>query len=395
MNKQKWKLAFAELSIAAFLLGGTFIAMQPPASVSAQATGVVPAEIDVMKYGAIPESVQADNTLPFQKAIDAAALRGGGVVWVPFLRFYFRGNITIPEGVVLAGRGHGPYDPMQSPALTRQGPTLLPTALGGVAFIRIVGSNSGIQDLIITYPSQFASSAAAPRVYPPTILAEMPSKITRMTLTNSYEGIHAMKGRIYIEDCHIGAYYRDIVVDNALDEVRIVHTTMEPFWDWGYAPPTNIDFWVRANGTGITARKVDGFKLQDVLVQGRYIGIAFDASTVVPDGGPNGSGSDVNLDTVVHGVIATATEERVGFTFNNLEMGPISHLVIPGQERGHAIWLKRLGAATTTPPIINVVGGSMRQLWATQPNGADWAFRVDVGELYKTRILGDDISTRR
>lgn len=356
------------------------------------------AQIDVMDFGAVPENPTVDNTPMFQRALNAGGLRGSAIVWVPSLRFTLRGNLTIPAGVVLAGNGRGPYDPViSSPALKRQGPTLLPEATFGPAFIRIVGANSGVQDLIITYPKQFAPSATAPRVYPPTIQAEQPAKITRMLLTNSYDGVRVLVGRVYIEESHIGAYHRGVVVDNALDEVRIARTVFEPFWNWGLPFGQPVDYWVLANGVGITAGKADGFRMTDVLIFGQNTGILFAKSAYPqwPDGAVSGSGSDVNLDTVMNGVVAQATEERVGFTFTNLHLGPFRHEVTPGYVPGHAIWLQRLSPSTTSPPIISVVGGSIRHLWATQPGGEDWAFRVDVGELYRSRIVGDDLSIRR
>ena len=135
---------------------------------TAQAQPQPPPEYDVTSapYNAQCNSAAVDSTAAFQAALDAAALAGGGIVRVPHCRFWFDGHLQIGHGVVLAGRGIGPYDPNWNPGTgwpsldpKVQGPTLLPR-LGTAsppyqAFIQVNGSNSAIQDLIIHYWDQY------------------------------------------------------------------------------------------------------------------------------------------------------------------------------------------------------------------------------------------------
>lgn len=396
---KSWLQAVAvTLSMSALLATG-YVAVYP-LQVQAQGTSLIQAAINVMQFGAVPEDPSADNTQAFQKAIDAAALRGGGIVWVPFLRFYFNGSLVLKTGVVLAGEGRGPYDVMISPILNRQGPTLLPRAIDGEAFILLQGANTGIEDLIIAYPDQLPPDHpgignTGPKVYPPTILVKNPasSRINRVYIPNSYHAISLFVGRVYIQDCHIGAYKYGVTIDDTWDVVRIQNTVFEPFWDWGFTFPQSVDFWVLNNGTGITARRSDGLMISDVLIFGQQTGILFEKSQTPtdPNGGVSGHGSNINLDSVRNGVIAFASEERVGFVFTNLLMGPY------WDAPGHAIWVGRKDKYENCPPRISVVGGSIRHQWAVKPNGEDWAFRLDEGdgrELHLERIIGYDLGPR-
>lgn len=343
-------------------------------------------------YNVRPERPDLDSTPGLQMALNASGLRAEPV-FLRTGRYWFSGNLTFPENAYLVGDGRGPFDPMVSPIEKLQGPTLLPMCETGGAFITIAGSNGGIDDLIIAYPNQVKPNdpgvgTTGPKVYPPTIKALWPTKIRRCYIPNAYEAIHALRGRIYIEGCHLNGYKRAIVVDDALDVVRITDTIIS-VWMWGLQFPQALDFWCLNNGVGIAAGRADGLQISNVLIFGKHTGLLLEKSRFWPDEGASGQVSNLNLDTVRNGIIAQASEERVGVLFTNLLLGPY------WDAPGHAIWLQRPSSpASKSPPRISVVGGSIRHKWAVKPNGEDYAFRVDAGELYRFGIIGDDKGPR-
>lgn len=357
----------------------------------------------VTDFGAMPDHLEMDSTIAFQ-----AALNTKRAVSVPWGRYRITKPLGADQGSQLIGEGIA-YDPMWAPWAFAQGPTLLIEHDQGEAAITFWGSNAGLERLIIAYPNQAPPSSSAPIPYPPTILAKQPVNISRCYLPNSFDGIEVWAGRTHIENSLIGAYRNGIVVDNALDEVRIDRVYLEPFWEWwGTYPdmvpfPNPIDWWVMAHGTGIVARKADGFRMRDVLVFGKNTGIRFEKSTYRengvlrwPDGAVSGSASDINLDTVMHGVIAQASEERIGYNFANLHLGPFRDKAMPGYVPGHAVWLQQGPGNTSAPPRISVNGGSIRDLWAKKADGTDWAFRndwgtrLDGGQLFVKNVIGYD-----
>jgi hypothetical protein len=62
----------------------------------------VPCSLSVRTFGAVADAV-TDATAAFQRALDAVYKSGGGAVYVPSGRYLFKGQLTIPGGVVLRG----------------------------------------------------------------------------------------------------------------------------------------------------------------------------------------------------------------------------------------------------------------------------------------------------
>ncbi len=346
-----------------------------------------------------PDRSELDSTVAFQCAINLEASQGGGIVTVPHGRFWFRGNLSLLSGVALVGEGRGPYDPMISPIANRQGPTLLIRGNSFAKqkpFITIWGANSAVEDLIFAYPDQTPANdpqvgTVGPKQYQPTIQVRSPAKIRRNLFVNGWHDVEVLVGRVYLEGNHFGGLKYAVTVDNAWDIVRIADSVFEPFSDWGLPPPQNLDFWMRNNAIALWIKKADGLELSNLLIYGREQGILFDASEIVPDGAVSGVGSNINLDNVRYGVVMLASEERFGFTFINLSMGPVPEdsPTIPGGKK--AVWL-RCGYPDRQPRL-SIIGGTIRHLWERD-------FQVDMcggtpaGQLFKTRIIGDDLAPR-
>jgi hypothetical protein len=58
--------------------------------------------LNVLDFGAVGDGTK-DNTGAFTAAMKAAAETGNGAVFVPRGRFLIKGNLDVPEGVMLEG----------------------------------------------------------------------------------------------------------------------------------------------------------------------------------------------------------------------------------------------------------------------------------------------------
>ena len=83
-------------------------------------------------------------------------------------------------------------------------------------------------------------------------------------------------------------------------------------WDLAQPPgtyPTAIDTWVLNHGVALVVKRVDGIEVHDLTAFSRFAGVLLTDS---PDTSQNprcgfGIASDNDFDTVVYGVIATAS----------------------------------------------------------------------------------------
>jgi hypothetical protein len=112
-------------------------------------------------YGASPDL--DDNGPGFQKALDAAAEKGGATVYAPAGLYRFKTNITVPTGVELRGSFSVPHH-------TVSGGTVLMPLQGkgeenGTPFVSLQ-PKSGLNGLSFWYPEQ---STAEPTPYPWTV----------------------------------------------------------------------------------------------------------------------------------------------------------------------------------------------------------------------------------
>lgn len=119
---------------------------------SAVSTSAPQSAIIVTDYGAVGDG-HTDNTAAFQRALDAVAAAGGGIVDVPVGRFYFKGHLTVRANTTLRGIFNGPPG-----FLINKGSVLLATEGRGnensTPFISVKGGNSTITGLSIFYPEQ-------------------------------------------------------------------------------------------------------------------------------------------------------------------------------------------------------------------------------------------------
>ena len=125
----------------------------------------------VREFGAKGDG-KTDDTVAFQKALDAAKQTGGGVVYAPRGNYFFTGHLDVPGAVTLKGvwesvpshvglRNRGAAKP------TDDGTTFLVTEgqgkEEGPPFIAL-HDNSTLKGVVLYYPEQ--NPAEEPKAYP-------------------------------------------------------------------------------------------------------------------------------------------------------------------------------------------------------------------------------------
>jgi hypothetical protein len=303
---------------------------------------------------------KTDDTAAIQSAINAAAAAGGGSVILKVARYFTTGTFQLPTGVVLCGSVEGPFDVAGvNPAATAVAPTLLVTNTSQ-PFISLNGIGAGVADLLFHYPNQVGPNASAPNVYPYTILVTNPgTKVVRSTATNAYNFLDIEIGRAIAQDLFIGAFNIGVNIDNSYDFVSLHNLHNGVFWDevGNTSYPSPIDSWVLNHGTGLVVNQMDALVVHDFYAFSRYAGILLTQSPNLSEPGIRtvwGTGSNIDLENVQFGIVATATNYP-GYEFTNVVVG-----AAPGL--GQAAVQLRSGG--TNPPDVIINGGAVQGTWS-------------------------------
>jgi hypothetical protein len=234
--------------------------------------------LSVKDFGAKGDG-KSDDTPAFQKALEAAALEGGGVVYAPRGSYRFLGTLTVPNAVTLKGvwesvpshvgiRNPGLPTPMDD------GTTFLCLndrgREDGQPFITL-NHNSTLKGVVIYYPEQ--DPAEEPKPYPWAIAmrGKNPAVIS-VELLNPYNGIDATQNeRHLIRDVHGQPLRRGILVDAIYDIGRIENVHFNPWWSM----KPRLFEWQQKNGEAFIFGRTDWQYVFNTFCFGYGVGYKF------------------------------------------------------------------------------------------------------------------------
>lgn len=277
--------------------------------------------VNVKSFGAVGDGKQ-DDTAAFQRALDAAQLAGGGAVYAPSGRYFFKGTISIPGGVALRGSyGYVPSHPDirdpktakpgdeesdhmvgTTPGLTHDAKWIRPGSDGtallvtsgkgveeGTPFITL-HSNSSVCGLTMIYPEQITDGDPYP--YPWAIkMTGVNAAVFDLELLNPYQGISTVgSARHNIRNLTGQPLRRGILVDEIYDIGRIENVHFNATWSCG----TKVYDWQSKHGECFIFGRADwefvfntfclgyhaGYKFIETATgecNGNFLGIAADA----------------------------------------------------------------------------------------------------------------------
>jgi len=234
--------------------------------------------LNVTDFGAVGDG-KTDNTAAFQKALDAAAERRGGVVYAPPGNYLFRGHLNVPDAVTLRGvwesvPAHNGIRDRGLPKPTDNGTTLLPTegagSEEGPAFITL-HTDSTLKGVVIYYPEQKPDEEPAPYPWAVAMRGKNPA-VLAVELLNPYNGIDATRNeRHLIRDVHGQPIRRGILVDQIYDIGRIENVHFNPWWS---AKPKLFQ-WQMAHGEAFIFGRTDWQYVFNTFCFGYHVGYRF------------------------------------------------------------------------------------------------------------------------
>jgi hypothetical protein len=300
---------------------------------------------NIARFGARGDGL-ADDTAAIQKAIDAAAVKGG-IVFVPVGRWLCKGHLELKMGVHLMGINQAPqsWEP-------QTGSILMP-AEGrgneeGPAFIEMRSSTS-ITGITIYYPEQTVDDI---RPYPWTIQiranpadpkgVSFDSTVSNVTLINSYNGIRTgptENGRHRIMGVHGTVLRRGIFVDWTGDIGRIENVQFHShFWankafhgDWGKVFP-----FMQKNLEAFVFGRTDWEYVTNTFVFPAKIGYRFIETA---NGSANGQFSGIGADACDTAVLVEAIQPQglliTNGEFNAHRVGRATQVIIEKTAKGN------------------------------------------------------------
>ena len=237
-----------------------------------------PDNINVRNFGALGDG-KTDDTAAFQKALDAAAKVGGGVVYAPVGNYFFAGHLNIPQAVTLAGvwqsvPAHNGIRNRGLPKPTDDGTTFLITEGAGnenaPPFITL-NTNSTLKGVVLYYPQQNEDDIPKPYPWAIAMRGKNPA-VLAVEMLNPYNGIDATKNeRHLIRDVQGQPIRRGILVDAIYDIGRIENVHFNPWWSM----KPKLFRWQMENGEAFIFGKSDWQYVYNTFCFGYNIGYKF------------------------------------------------------------------------------------------------------------------------
>lgn len=252
--------------------------------------------LNVRSFGAVGDG-KTDDTAAFQKAMDAAAEAGGGVVFAPRGNYFFAGHLNVPNGVTLRGiwqsvPAHNGIRDRGLPKPTDDGTTFLLTEGAGKedgpAFVTL-NTNSTLKGVVIYYPEQKTDEVPVPYPYAIAMRGKNPA-VLAVEILNPYNGIDASRNeRHLIRDVHGQPLRRGIYVDAIFDIGRIENVHFNPWW----SNRPKLLGWQKENGEAFVFGRTDWQYVFNTFCFGYAVGYKFiQTKAGVCNGNFSGIGAD-------------------------------------------------------------------------------------------------------
>jgi hypothetical protein len=291
--------AFRPLSLRGYLLRTARANILLPlliAFAAASVSGAAPDVSSVRDFGAKGDGV-TDDTAAFQRALDAAAQAGGGVVLAPRGNYFFAGHLNVPTAVTLKGiwesvPAHNGIRDAGLPKPTDDGTTFLVTENRGheegPAFITL-NHNSTLKGVVLYYPDQNPAEEPAPYPWAIAMRGKNPA-VLAVELLNPYNGIDAAHNeRHLIRDVQGQPLRRGIFVDDIYDIGRIENVHFNPWWSTRPA----VFHWQQEHGEAFIFARSDWQYVFNTFCFGYHIGYKFSQT---PAGVCNGNFLGIGAD---------------------------------------------------------------------------------------------------
>ncbi|MHC4436690.1 MAG: glycosyl hydrolase family 28-related protein [Planctomycetota bacterium] len=215
---------------------------------------------NVRSFGAAGDG-QTDDTAAFQKALDAAAKAGGGVVYAPVGNYFFAGSLNVPSAVTLAGVWQSV--PAHN-GLRNEG------SEDGPAFITL-NTNSTLKGVVLYYPQQNIDDVPKPYPWSIAMRGKNPA-VLAVEMLNPYNGIDATGNeRHLVRDVHGQPLRRGILVDSIYDIGRVENVHFNPWWSM----KPKLFQWQMENGEAFIFGKSDWQYVYNTFCFGYNVGYKF------------------------------------------------------------------------------------------------------------------------
>jgi len=286
---------------------------------------------DVGEFGAKGDG-STDNTEAFQRALDATAELGGGVVDVPRGVYRFTGHLNVPNGVTLKGiwesvPAHNGIRDRGLPKPTDDGTTFLVTegagSEEGAPFITL-NTNSTLKGVVLYYPEQRTDDVPTPYPWSIAMRGKNPA-VLDVELLNPFNGIDATRNeRHLIRNVQGQPLRRGVLVDAIYDIGRIENVHFNPWW----STQPRLFEWQLANGEAFIFGRSDWQYVLNTFCFGYRVGYKFiESDKGVCNGNFLGIGADGG-----HTAVEVEQSARYGLLITNGEFvafrGPDPTMVV-------------------------------------------------------------------
>lgn len=299
------------------------------------AADVPPGSLDVRDFGAAGDG-KADDTAAFQKALDACAKAGGGVVWAPRGVYLFRGRLNVPTGVTLAGAfasvpAHNGIRDAGLPKPGELGTAFFVTADAGTedapAFLTL-NTDSTLKGVLIYYPDQKVDDVPTPYPWCVAMRGKNPA-ILDVELLNPYNGIDASQNeRHLIRNVSGQPLRRGVWIDSIYDIGRVENVHFNPWW----STKPKLFEWQMANGEAFLFGRTDWQYVLNTFCFGYKVGYKFVATKA---GATNGNFLGIGADDCFTALVVEQSAP-FGILITNGEFvsfhGPDPTMVVVGKE---------------------------------------------------------------